>query len=166
MFSFFKKKEEIVGIADSINASDSDIVAIADGKMIPMEEVKDEAFAQKIMGDGVAFELDGDVIYSPCNGTLGVVFPTGHAYGITMKNGVELLIHIGINTVDSKGDGFQALVKQGQSVRAGDALAKLDLKKLRASYDMTTMLIITDPNEQAISFIDYGAVEKGKKINK
>lgn len=170
MFSIFKKKESssenIVGIADSIQASDDDIVAIANGKMIPLEEVKDEAFAQKMMGDGVAFELNEDVVLSPCNGTMDAVFPTGHAYGISMNDGVELLIHVGINTVQGNGNGFTVLVKQGQTVRAGDPLVKLDMKKLKAQYDMTTMLIITEANDKEINFIDFGEVEKGQKINK
>lgn len=170
MFSIFKKKESssenIVGIADSIQASDDDIVAIANGKMIPLEEVKDEAFAQKMMGDGVAFELSEDVVLSPCNGTMDAVFPTGHAYGISMNDGVELLIHVGINTVQGNGNGFTVLVKQGQTVRAGDPLVKLDMKKLKAQYDMTTMLIITEANDKEINFIDFGEVEKGQKINK
>ena len=165
MFSFFKKKEEPIQ-ALSLQASDEDIVAVADGKMIPLEEVKDEVFAQKMMGDGVAFELKGDVIYAPCNGTLAAAFPTGHAFGLVMKDGVELLIHIGINTVNSNGDGFQVLAQQGQEVLAGTPLVKVDLKKLKASYDMTTMLIVTGANDKEIRFIDYGDVTKGQKINK
>lgn len=165
MLSIFKKKEEPVQ-ALPLQASDDDIVALAEGKMIPLEEVKDEAFSQKMMGDGVAFELQEDIVYSPCNGTLDAVFPTGHAFGIAMKNGVELLIHIGINTVNGNGDGFKVLVEQDQEVRAGAPLVKLDLKKLKANYDMTTMLIITEPNDKEINFIDYGGVAKGQKINK
>ncbi len=165
MLSFFKKKEEPVqGL--SIQVSDNEMVALADAKMIPLEEVKDEAFAQKMMGDGVAFELREDIIFSPCNGTLSAVFPTGHAFGICMKDGVELLIHIGINTVNSNGDGFKVLVEQDQEIRAGEPLVKLDLKKLKASYDMTTMLIITEPNEKEINFIAYGDVTKGQKISR
>ncbi|MCI8576760.1 MAG: PTS glucose transporter subunit IIA [Lachnospiraceae bacterium] len=165
MFSFFKKKEEAVE-ALPIHVSDTDIVAVADGTMIPLEQVKDEVFAQKMMGDGVAFELKGDVIYAPCNGTLAAAFPTGHAFGFAMKDGVELLIHIGINTVNGNGDGFQVLAKQGQEVSAGIPLVKLDLKKLRANYDMTTMLIITAAGDKEICFIDYGDVTRGQKINK
>ena len=165
MLSIFKKKETAVPKA-SVHVSDDEITAIADAVMIPLEEVKDDAFAQKMMGDVVAFELKEDVVLSPCNGTLSAVFPTGHAYGLTMKNGVELLVHVGINTVSSKGDGFKVLVEQDQKVQAGDPLVKLDMKKLKANYDMTTMLIITDPNEKEIRFIDYGEVEKGQKISR
>ena len=164
MLSIFKKKE--VKKENTIHAEDHEIVAIADAKMIPLEEVKDEAFAQKMMGDGVAFELKEDTVVAPCNGTLDVVFPTGHAYGITMKNGVGLMVHIGINTVNSNGAGFEIYAKQGQEVKAGDPLVKLDLKKLNAEYDMTTMLIISDPNDKEIQFIDYGMVSRGQTINR
>lgn len=165
MFSFFKKKDEDPVPVNTIQASDDDIVAIADGKMIPLEEVKDEVFSQKMMGDGVAFELSGDVIVSPCNGLLEAVFPTGHAYGITMANGVVLMVHIGINTVNSEGNGFRILVKQGDMVKAGDPLVKLDMKKLKEEYDMTAMLIVTDANGREVKFTDCKEVARGQKIN-
>lgn len=166
MFSIFKKKDDESIPINTINISDNDIVAIADGRMIPLEEVKDDVFSQKMMGDGVAFELNENVIVSPCNGLLEVVFPTGHAYGITMANGVALMIHIGIDTVESKGDGFQILVKQGDMVKAGDSLVKLDMKKLKEKYDMTAMLIVTDTNGQEVNFADYADVTRGQKINR
>lgn len=156
----FKKKA-----VNTIQAADTDIVAIADAVMIPLEQVSDEVFSQKMMGDGVAFELKEDTIVSPANGQLAVVFPTGHAYGIAMKDGTELMVHIGINTVESNGDGFKILVKQGAAVRAGDPLVKLDMKKLKANYDMTAMLIVTAPGSQDIKFTEYGDVTKGQKIN-
>lgn len=164
MLSFFKKKEE-KSTVNNILAADGDIVAVADGNMIPIEDVNDEVFAQKMMGDGVAFELKGDVVYAPCNGVLEVAFPTGHAYGITMKDGTGLLVHVGINTVDANGDGFKSYVEQGQQVKAGDPLVKLDMKKLSAKYDMTTMLIVTEPGDKAPEFIQYGDVAMGQKVN-
>ena len=166
MFSFFMKKDEKPELVNTIQASDDDIVAVADGTMIPLEEVKDDVFSQKRMGDGVAFEMNNDVVVSPCNGLLEAVFPTGHAYGITMASGVVLMIHIGVNTVEGKGDGFQILVKQGDTVKAGDPLVKLDMKKLKAKYDMTVMLIVTDTNGQEVNFADYGEVTRGQKINR
>lgn len=161
MLSIFKGKE-----VNKVIAADNDIVAIADANMIALEEVKDEVFSQKMMGDGVAFELQEDTVVSPCNGTLSVVFPTGHAYGITMQNGVEVMVHIGINTVESKGAGFQVMVKQGQAIKAGDVLAKVNRKLLQTSYDMTTMLIITDDAGQNVQFKEYARVERGEKINR
>ncbi|MBR1629083.1 MAG: PTS glucose transporter subunit IIA [Lachnospiraceae bacterium] len=110
MFGALKKKEEIL---EPIHADDDDIVALADGQLIDVTTVSDPVFAEKMMGDSVAFTYtDAKVtICSPANGTLSALFPTGHAFGVTMKNGVELLVHIGIDTVNAKGDGFKLLDK-------------------------------------------------------
>lgn len=158
MFGFLKKK-------NAITYSDTSIVAIANGEMIPLEKVNDEVFAQKIMGDGIAFCLSDGIISSPANGYLTAVFPTGHAFGITMEDGVELLVHIGINTVENKGKGMEVLVKQGQKVKAGDHIVKVDLDKLKQQYDMTTMLIVTNPNGKIITFKHTGKVIRGDIIN-
>lgn len=163
MFSFFRKKEEEKNKVVDIN--DDQIAAIADGNMISIETVSDPVFATKMMGDGVAFELDENTIYAPCNGTLSALYPTGHAFGITRNDGVEVLVHIGINTVQNNGDGFTILAKQGDTIKAGEAIVKVDLKKLKAKYDMTVMLIITDPNDKEITFKDYGKVLAGEVIS-
>lgn len=161
MFSIFKKKEQ----ENTVVCQDDEIVAVADGTLIPIEEVSDPAFASKMMGDGIAIDLEDEVICAPCNGTLDVAYPTGHAFGITRNDGVGMIIHIGVNTVENNGNGFKVFVKQGQSVKAGDPLVKVDLKKLREKYDMTTMLVITDPNDKKISFVDCTTVKKGQKIS-
>lgn len=77
-----------------------------------------------------------------------------------------MIIHIGVNTVESNGQGFEVLANQGQTVKAGDPLVKVDLKSLSKKYDMVTMLIVTDPNEKEISFIDCQEVKKGQIISK
>lgn len=146
--------------------SDSELVAVSDGIMFPIENVKDEAFSQKILGDGVAFELQGDTVVSPCNGTLSVVFPTGHAFGVTMKDGKEILVHIGIDTVNLNGKGFKTLVEQGQTVKAGQPVIQLDLGELKKSgYDLSIMLIVTENNGQLVKFKDPGEVKAGDLIN-
>ncbi len=166
MFSLFKKKEKEEVYTNTTTANDDEIVALANGVLIPIEKVNDPTFAEKMMGDGIAFDLDDGLVVSPCNGSLDVAFPTGHAFGITRNDGVEVLIHIGINTVNENGKGFTVLAKQGDKIKAGDPLVKVDLKALSGKYDMTTMLIITNPNEKEISFIDCGHVERGQKISK
>lgn len=158
MFGFLKKK-------DVNTYSDTSIVAIANGEMIPLEKVNDEVFAQKIMGDGIAFCLSDGIISSPANGYLTAVFPTGHAFGITMENGIELLVHIGINTVENKGKGMEVMVKQGQKVKAGDTLVKVNLDELKKHYDMTTMLIVTNTNGKKIMFKNPDKVTRGEVIN-
>lgn len=146
--------------------ADDEIISIADGKIIPLEEVKDEGFASKSLGDGIAYELAGDMITGPANGVLSVVFPTGHAFGITTKEGVEILVHIGINTVNAKGEGFDVLVKQGEDIKAGQPIVKVDRKLLQSKgYDLTTMLIITETKGKHISFNQYGDIKQGFKLN-
>ncbi len=158
MFQFFKK------LAGNEN---SQIIAPADGTMFAIEDVKDDVFSQKILGDGVAFRYEGDsvTVCAPADGTLSVMFPTGHAFGITMENGVELLVHIGIDTVAAKGDGFQALGKaQGDRVAAGEPVVQADLKKLREKFDMSTMLIISNSNGKKARFAEPGEVKKGQSV--
>ena len=102
------------------------IMAPVSGKCVDIKEVPDKMFAEKIMGEGVAFRYDGDVIYSPCNGTIAVIAETKHAIGIKSENGVELLIHVGVETVSLKGDGFEALVQQDEKVEIGTPILKID----------------------------------------
>ena len=146
---------------------DTDIVSPVDGEMIPIETVGDPVFAQKMMGDGVAFRLNGDKaeVASPINGTLSVLYPTGHAFGVTSREGVEILIHIGIDTVKSNGDGFTARKKQGDEVRAGETIVTVDVRKLRQNYDMTTMFVITDAGGKEIRFLEPQTVTKAQIIN-
>ncbi len=143
------------------------IVAIADALMFPLEEVKDEAFASKMMGEGVAFVLKGDTIVSPCDGKLVMLFHYKHAFGVRMRNGVEILVHIGIDTVNAHGKHFLSLKQEGNNVKAGEAIIKVDLEALKLQgFDMSTMLIITNSKESKIDFIDYGEVIAGQNIRK
>ena len=168
LFDKLLKKEEKV-VLPELNVGDEDIVAIADGELIDIKTVSDPVFAEEMMGKSVAFKFPGDkvVLCSPANGTLAVLFPTGHAYGLQMNNGVELLVHCGIDTVNANGDGFRLLgKKQGDSVKAGDLIVEVDLKKLSAKYDMSTMLIITNANDKQLDFIEPQIVTRGQKVTK
>jgi len=146
--------------------SEDDIVAMADGEMIDVSTVSDPVFAQKMMGESVAFRYTGDsvTICAPAKGKLSVMFPTGHALGITMKNGTELLVHIGVNTVEANGKGFHVFKKQGDAVNAGDPVVEADLKLLSQNYDMSTMLIVTNDNGKKLTFISPKKVVKGESI--
>ena len=164
----FKKEEEVV-LPALENVADEDIVAIADGELIDVSTVSDPVFAEQMMGKSTAFKFDKDkvVLCSPANGTLAVLFPTGHAYGIAMNNGVELLVHCGVDTVNAKGDGFKLLgKKQGDAIKAGDPIVEVDIKKLSKTYDMSTMLIITNANDKDLDFVDPQTVTRGQKVIK
>ena len=131
---------------DAARAADvKELKSILDGKVIPITDVQDEVFSQKIMGDGVAIEPSNTVVTAPADCDVSVVMAdTGHACGLTLANGVELLIHVGVDTVDMGGDGFKLLVKEGDHVRAGEPLIEFDPEKIRAAgHPCTTMLIVT-----------------------
>lgn len=115
------------------------------GRVMPIEEMPDEVFSQKIMGDGVGIEPDGDTVYAPADATVGVVMAdSGHACGLVLENGMEILIHVGIDTVDMNGDGFTLHVKEGDVVRCGDPLITFSPEKIKAAgHPKTTAVIIT-----------------------
>ncbi|EHI99225.1 PTS system, beta-glucoside-specific IIABC subunit [Clostridium sp. DL-VIII] len=138
---------EVENVAIS-KVKELDLSACVKGKLINLEEVKDEVFSSKAMGDGVGIVPSEGILYAPANGTAETVFPTGHAVGIKTDNGIEILIHIGINTVDLNGKYFDICIEQGQRVRKGDILVKFDIEKIKeAGYDLTTMMLITNMDE-------------------
>ncbi|MFC3929023.1 beta-glucoside-specific PTS transporter subunit IIABC [Streptococcus caprae] len=142
--------------------SDETFVAVADGNLVALENVKDEVFASKAMGDGVALVPITGTIVAPVNGELTTVFPTGHAYGIVRPDGVEVLVHIGINTVELAGQGFTSLVQQGQTVKAGQAIGTVDLELVKEKgYDTSIMTIITDAKGKDIFLKNEGTVYAG-----
>jgi len=166
LFDRLFRKEEEVKLPELI-VCDDDIVAIADGELIDVHTVADPVFGEEMMGKSIAFKYNTDkvVLCSPVNGTLSVLFPTGHAYGLTANNGVEVLIHCGIDTVNANGDGFKLLgKKQGDAVKAGDPIVEADIKKLSKNYDMSTMLIITNANNKEIEFIEPQNVTRGQSV--
>lgn len=161
------KKEKKLTEPVRKNYPDTAIVSVSEGELEPLSEVKDEAFASGALGKGVAIKLDSDFVCAPANGKVTALFPTGHAFGITTKNGAELLVHIGINTVNLQGKGFDVLVHQDDEVRAGQPIVKVDRKAIeKEGYDLTTMLIITNSNNQDIELKKTtGHVEAGTELN-
>ncbi|MBR0418587.1 MAG: PTS glucose transporter subunit IIA [Erysipelotrichaceae bacterium] len=167
LFDKFLKKEEPISLPE-LNVGDDAIVAIADGEVIDITTVSDPVFAEQMMGKSTAFKYDKKtVLCSPANGTLSVLFPTGHAFGIITNEGVELLVHCGVDTVNAKGNGFRILnKKQGDPVKAGDPIVEVDVPKLSNTYDMSTMLIITNANDKQLDFIDPQPVTRGQSVIK
>ncbi len=156
MFAFLKSK----------NDSDK-IVAITGGELIAIENVKDEVFSRKMMGDGVAFCAEENEIGSPCDGRIMMIFPTGHTFGVKRKDGVEFLVHIGIDTVELQGEGFYTLKKKGDVVKAGEPVIKVDFDRLRGmGYDMTVMLVVTENAQKEFCFIPPQKVKIGQVIAK
>ncbi len=122
--------------------------AVTKGQVIPLNQVKDAVFSEEMMGKGVALMPQDNHIYAPVDGEISMVFETKHAYGLVTPSGVEVLIHLGIDTVNLKGEGFESQVKKGMTVKAGDLLGTMDVKTITAkNYDPTIMMIITNTNQ-------------------
>lgn len=162
------ESEKYMGLFGGLFKKKDEIVAIADGKVVETSSVSDPVFAQEMMGKTLVFSYDTDkvVLHAPANGTLTVLFPTGHAFGITTDGGVELLVHCGVDTVNADG-GFKVLdKKQGDRVNTGDSIVEVDLKKLKETYDMSTMLVITNPNGKTFEFVGPCDVKLGQSVIK
>ncbi len=129
MFGFGKKKTQL-------------IVAAVDGELEPITEVTDDVFSQKMMGDGYAIEPTTNEVYSPVSGVVSTIFPTKHAIGITTDKGLEVLVHMGLDTVDLKGKPFESYVKQGQKISENTLLSKMDIEAVKASGREATVVVV------------------------
>ena len=128
-----------------------DIASPAEGKVISLSEVADATFAQEILGKGAAIVPEKGVIYAPFDGKVDVMFETGHAVGLVGENGVELLVHIGIDTVNLEGKYFSPKKAAGDVVKKGDVLIEFDIEKIKeAGYDVTTPVIVSNTDQYAI----------------
>jgi len=137
MFNFFNKKKK----------SDLKLIAPATGKAIDLSEVPDPVFAQKMAGDGIAIDVTGDTIVAPADGTLTLVFKTKHAFALTLNNGIELLVHIGLDTVSLDGEGFEQLAQEGISVKAGTPIIKINRDFiLEKGFSLITPVLVTNPD--------------------
>ena len=119
-----------------------EVYSVADGQVVALEQVKDPVFAQKMMGDGFAVEPANGNIVSPVSGTVSSIFPTKHALGLVTAEGLEVLVHIGLDTVSLEGKPFDVKVSEGQAVAAGDLLVKADLGAIQAAGRETTTVVV------------------------
>lgn len=115
-----------------------------------LTQANDQVFSSKLMGNGVTLQAEEDQIYAPVSGTITVAYETKHAYGIKSENGAEILIHLGIDTVDLKGQYFETAVSQGQQVKKGDLLGSFDQAQIKkAGYDTTVIMAVTNTTQFA-----------------
>lgn len=157
MFLFGKKKKEA--------AAEPRLYAPLTGECMPIDKVPDPVFADKILGDGVAVLPTDGTVAAPCDGEITNVAETLHAYGIQTPDGLELLIHVGLNTVELKGEGFKPLVKVGDKVKMGTPLCKVDLEFIKSKgYPLYTPLLITNSDELKSMTGHYGAVTAGETV--
>lgn len=144
-----EKTEIVKEIAKETVKETAEIVAPVTGTVIPVTEVKDEAFASEAMGKGVGIQAEEGKVYAPVDGNIEVLFPTGHAVGLADGQGNEFLIHIGINTVELNGAGFKTHVEQGAAVKKGDLLVEFETEEIeKAGYDSTVIFIVTDTEKE------------------
>ena len=142
------------------------VTAPLSGRVIPMEEIPDQVFSQGILGEGVGIEPTGNAVVAPADATVcSVIEDSRHAVGLTLDNGAELLIHVGIDTVSMNGDGFQLHVKEGDRVRLGDKLITFDPEKIKAAgHPTTTAFLVTDPGDLTPVFTTNVDAQAGKTV--
>ncbi|HIY91630.1 sucrose-specific PTS transporter subunit IIBC [Companilactobacillus sp. HBUAS56275] len=144
---------------DSSEVADELIAAPVSGELISLKDVNDQVFSAEIMGKGAAIKPTDNNVYAVADGTVTVAYATKHAYGIKTNDGAEVLIHLGIDTVDLKGQHFTSNVKQGDTVKKGDLLGTFDIEKIQAAgYDPTVMIVVTNTTA-------YGDVDKLNKTD-
>lgn len=126
--------------------------AVEDGRTIPMDEVNDQTLAQELLGPGIAIVPSNGTVVSPINGTIATVMDTKHAVCIQGEDGLELIVHAGLDTVELNGKYYQTYKEIGDQVKAGDVLLEFDLEEItKAGYDVTTPIVITNLGDYKIT---------------
>ena len=144
-----EKAEDVESAGGAEHTGDAETTTILyspmKGEILPVDQSMDEVFASRALGDGIALNPEDGMVHAPCDGTISLLFPTKHAVGLTSDTGVEVLIHIGINTVQLDGAGFEAYVAQGDKVKRGDKLILADLKLIKEKgLNPQTMMILPE----------------------
>lgn len=135
MFGFLKRKPRVIN-------------APIDGQIVAIETVDDEVFSQKMAGDGVAIIPVGEIFTAPVDGVITKIFSTNHAYSVKSDQDLEVLVHIGLETVALKGEGFERIANEGDKVKAGDPVIKVDLAYIKANAkDIITPILVTDESK-------------------
>ena len=155
MFGFFKNKDKKAGICSPLK-----------GKLIAIQKVNDPTFAEEILGKGFAIVPAIGRVVAPVDGLINLVFETKHAISMTSKEGTEILIHVGLDTVNLRGEHFQTFVTAEQSVKKGDLLLEFDMEAIKnAGYDITTPVVICNPDQfVGINIIEEKDVDMNEEV--
>lgn len=146
MLKFLKKRESTKTI----------ICACSKGTIVPLEQVQDPVFSQRLMGDGIAINVEEDTIYAPVDGEITLIAETSHAFGLTLPSGIELMIHVGLETVSLKGEGFIPLVTVGQKVHQGEPILRIDVKFMKQNnIELITPIIILNQADKTLTHKQY-----------
>ena len=137
---------------ENANSNEISLISPIKGEVKDISESSDETFASKVMGDGILVNPDQEIFVAPADATVELVFPTKHAIGLSLKDGSQILMHCGINTVSMNGEGFEVYVEEGQEVKQGDKLIKMDLEKVKqAGHSTQTLMIVNElPNGRKV----------------
>lgn len=157
MFNLFRRKKKDNGVK---------VQAVVSGNLIAITEVKDDVFSKKMLGDGYAIKPSAGQVVAPLSGEITTLFPTKHAIGIKTPEGLEVLIHLGLDTVELKGAPFTVNVQKGQQVKAGQALATMDLKQITSKgYDDTCIVVYTNMDVlKSVSAVEDKTVASGDVV--
>ncbi len=157
MFNFFKKNKSFKNI---------DFKSPLNGEIINIEDVEDPVFATKVLGEGIAINPTEGKVFAPINGVVETIFPTNHALGIKINNEIEILIHIGINTVELNGQFFKSYVENGSKISEGDLLIEFDLEKIKEKgYSVTTPIIVTNMADfSKLKITANGTIKNGEEL--
>lgn len=140
-----------------------EICSPVDGESYDLSKANDPVFSQKMSGDGVAVKISGETFVAPADGELSLVFETNHAFALTLDSGVELLVHIGIDTVELKGEGFERLAEPGQRITKGTPIVKINKELIESKeYCTDTMVLVTNMDALKSFTPIHGTVEAGK----
>ena len=156
--------DKLFGSKDK-KAVDVEIYAPLSGEIVNIEDVPDVVFSEKIVGDGIAIRPTGNKLVAPVDGVVGKIFETNHAFSMESKEGVELFVHFGIDTVELKGEGFTRIAEEGQTVKVGEPIIKFDLATLEAkAKSVLTPVVISNMDEIANLEKRSGSVVAGETV--
>ncbi len=159
------EKDEVIETAHASGKTDFLLYAPVDGDCISLDEVKDDVFSSRMMGDGVAFRFKGNRVCAPCGGTICMIAETKHAFGIMNEDGAEILVHIGLDTVNLGGEGFRVLVKENQTVEKGAPVIELDREFFESKgIDLTTPMIVTNGETMSLETFTGKEAETGNTV--
>ena len=154
-----EKSAEATTVTVNANGNNEILTSPLTGKTVALADVPDEVFASQALGKGIAIEPSIGEVRAPMAGVMTTVFPTGHAVGITTDSGIEVLIHIGMDTVELEGKGFELFVKQGDHVQAGDLLVKFDIEAIKADGKSVITPIVVTNTADFLDVLDFNQAE-------
>jgi glucose-specific phosphotransferase system IIA component len=140
-----------------------EVLAPLDGTVVDLESVPDEVFAQKMVGDGAAIDPSGAVAVAPVSGTLVKLFPGGHAFGIATDSGVELIVHLGLDTIELQGEGFENMATEGQVVQAGTPIVRFDRAVIERKGKVMLSPVVSTGSGTVVHCAN-GAVQAGRDV--